>query len=375
MRVQREKLALVRKKTKPQNSLLRKNRGEKKIPQFHRVQTGPSQSPGQSPVSLHGRCTVPQGRASHRSPSSAEPRGCIPGGAASRGPPGSGAAGARPAPGRGRGGRGRRGGGAWAGAGAGARRRWRRPRRGSGGRGAELRGSGGGAGAGAGGAAAAAHRLPDEAVVDGEHDGGQRDGEHVGQHGGQAHPLLVGLGRHARLLVPGVSGGLAPLRARLLLLHGGPALGPLLHRALRAGSGPDRPPPPLRTCRYRPRCHRCRCPRCPAGGEGRSVGGSPALRGGNGRRGGRAGRGGGRAGGGARAAFKMSPPRYAGPPSPFPPRREGGPVSGASGSGAALAEPQGKAPGTASWNMPSAGGGQQCPLYLAFPRSYFLVPP
>lgn len=89
-------------------------------------------------------------------------------------------------------------------------------------------------------AGAAAHRLPDEAVVDGEDDGGQRDGQHVGQHGGQAHPLLVGLGRHARLLVPGVGGGLAPLRPGLLLLHGGPALGPLLHRPLRGGG--SKPP-------------------------------------------------------------------------------------------------------------------------------------
>lgn len=140
------------------------------------------------------------------------------------------------------------------GVGARPRRRWRSLLRGSGGRladrgarrrrrGAGLRGNGGGGRTGAGTAAAAAHRLPDEAVVDGEDDGGQRDGENVGQHGGQAHPLLVGLGRHARLLVPGVSGGFTPLRPRLLLLHGGPALGPLLHRPLRGGARPGSAPP------------------------------------------------------------------------------------------------------------------------------------
>lgn len=89
--------------------------------------------------------------------------------------------------------------------------------------------------------AAAPHRLPDEAVVDGQDDGGQRDGEDVGQHGGQAHPLLVGLGRHARLLVPSVGGRLAPLpaRPRLLLLHGGAAFGPMLHRPLRLARAPE----------------------------------------------------------------------------------------------------------------------------------------
>lgn len=138
------------------------------------------------------------------------------------------------------------------------RRRPRSPRRAGGVGAAGGRASGSPRGPGA-------HRLPDEAVVDGEHDGGQRHGEHVGEHGGEPDPLLVGLGRHLRLLVPGVGGRLAPLgRGRVALLHGGaPAFAPVLHgpgwrgpgglqglgrgRPGALGSRRPRVPPPLLT--------------------------------------------------------------------------------------------------------------------------------
>lgn len=53
--------------------------------------------------------------------------------------------------------------------------------------------------------------FPYEAVVDGQDDRSQRHGQHIGEHGGQPYPLLIGLCSHLCLLVARVCGWFAPL--------------------------------------------------------------------------------------------------------------------------------------------------------------------